>query len=76
MDKRQIVVINNLFEGGNLLIETERGSRTTIWENEVITKEYLNERAEKYGYDIDDCEVVGLEGNRKGDYRVVSGDWL
>lgn len=63
-NKYQIMVINNYFSTGNMVIIKSEDSQIVKSFDGVITPEHLNEELFRHNIDKDECDIV-----------VVSRDW-
>lgn len=64
------MVINDVFDDNMLIVKSE-GSQTIIRYDETITVEEMHKAIEKQNINIDDCKVVVVDNDWKGNTKLA-----
>lgn len=68
--KKTVMVINDIFTNTNMLIIRDDGSETINRFVAAITSEVLSNELERLGINKEDCDIIVVGENWKGEVRV------
>jgi hypothetical protein len=68
--KHTVLVVNDIFEGENLLIIKSKGSQSVNRFEESITPSLLETELERNGISLDNCKVTVTSTDWKGNAKI------